>query len=289
MRSDADARIWEATRRQAVFERGDLVHPCSGRDCHGSGWITDKVEESLAAEPSRDSWAGLINRELDLMSVKSDRRACWLLRAYGRFLIDQDSSRFAHDVGSRYLVGTLEGMAQRSPREARRAAVLALGLLADYRSSIVVGARMRDPDRGVRLLAERASLALWLRDGTREQQARLCGLQRANAASQFDRVICQASELLRDAPRFAEVWHQRAISYFWLGDTSAAMRDLQHVLSLNPYHFFAAMRLAQSHVQLNEPHEAQAWLERALLMNPGLEGVRQQFQSWRGAGHSPRE
>lgn len=210
-----------------------------------------------------------------------------LLVAYGRFLADQDSSRFASTVSDWYLMSTLESLAVRGPCEARRAAILALGLLADYRSSAVVGERMRDADQGVRWLAERASLELWLRDGTREQRAGLSRLWRANEASRWEEAIGVANDLLQAAPRFAEVWHARATAYAQQGDVGGAMRDWQRVLELNPYHFPAAIGLADCHVRRHESLLAQTWWQRALFINPGLEGVRRQLQGWYQTGHLP--
>ena len=210
-----------------------------------------------------------------------------LIVAYSRFLDDHDSSRFASTVSDWYLMSTLEGLAVRGACEARRAAVLALGLLADYRASAVVGERMRDADQGVRWLAERASFELWSRDGTRAQRTDLSRVWRANAACCWEEAIGIANDLLRAAPRFAEVWHARATAYSQQGDISDAMRDWRQVLKLNPYHFPAAMGLADCHLRRHESLFAQAWWQRALLINPNLEGYKRPLQGRFPAGHLP--
>ena len=72
-------------------------------------------------------------------------RAPLLFRLYQEYLDDQDSAAFSGKVCQRYDVGTLERLATAGDRMTRRAAVLALGLVADYDSNEILGPRFATP------------------------------------------------------------------------------------------------------------------------------------------------
>ena len=65
---------------------------------------------------------------------------------YREYLVGQDLRAFAVAVGSRYDVGTLERLSAVGDRMVRRAAVLALGQLADYGSNAAVGRALQDAE-----------------------------------------------------------------------------------------------------------------------------------------------
>jgi tetratricopeptide (TPR) repeat protein len=197
-----------------------------------------------------------------------------LERFYRRYLEDASSAAFVWGVSQHYTIGTLERLAERGRRETRRAATLALGYVADFRSNAVLGRRMRDADRGVRLLAENGIRELWLRDGSDSQQLRVRAIARLNVAGQYQAVVQQASQLLEEAPEFAEVWYQRADAQARLERYAESIRDGKRALELNPYHFAAAVETGLCHLQLGETHATLACFQRALSLNPGLERVR---------------
>jgi tetratricopeptide (TPR) repeat protein len=197
-----------------------------------------------------------------------------LERFYRRYLDDASSAAFVWGLSQHYTIGTLERLAERGRRETRRAATLALGYMADFRSNAVLGRRMRDGDRGVRLLAENGIRELWLRDGSDSQQLRLRAIARLNVSGQYETVVEQASRLIDEAPEFAEVWNQRADAYARLDRFTDSICDGRRTLELNPYHFAAAVEMGLCHLQLGETHATLACFQRALSLNPGLERVR---------------
>ena len=84
---------------------------------------------------------------------------------YHQYLLDQDTHRFGRMVKQKYTVGTLERLAVTGDRMARRAAVLAIGIAADYSSNATLGRALHDNDRGVRMLAESGIRHLWRAHG----------------------------------------------------------------------------------------------------------------------------
>jgi len=212
-----------------------------------------------------------------------------LVEHYQRYLANGESGAFVHETAARYTIGTLERLAQFGPRDARRAATLALGLIADFGSNATLGKCLSDSDRGVRLLAENGIRDLWCRDGTADHRRVLTNLIRLNCAGQFEMVIRRATELIDEVPWFAEGWNQRGIAYFQACEFRNSANDCQQTLELNPYHFGAAVGMGQCYLELNDGWAALECFRRALRLNPGLEAVRIQVDHLQRALEEPKD
>ena len=193
---------------------------------------------------------------------------------YQQYLMDQDPAALVKKLEAHYLPATLERLSAHGRRSTRRAAVLALGLVGDFRSNDAVGRAMLDQDRGVRTLAENAIRELWCRAGNQAHRRHLSLVIRLNAKHRYDDAIRRATQLIELAPELAEGWNQRAIAYFNLGRFADSIRDCRQVLELNPHHFGAATGMGQCHLQLHDRRAALESFRLALKLNPGLEGVR---------------
>jgi tetratricopeptide (TPR) repeat protein len=198
----------------------------------------------------------------------------FLLALYRQYLDHQDSAGFISKVAQCYTPGTLQRLAQNCDRQVRRAAVLALGFVGDYTVNHTVGRALLDDDRTVRMLAENGIRALWTRAGNQHQRQELENIFRLNAARQYKEAVRRASELIDEAPWFAEAWHQRAIARFNLSQFVESIRDCHQALEINPYHFLAATGMGQAYLQLENYVSALESFRRALRLNPNLEGVR---------------
>ena len=128
----------------------------------------------------------------------------------------------------------------------------------------------------MRLLADNGIRGLWRRDGNQEQRQRLALVIRLNNSLQYADALREADELINEAPWFAEAWNQRGIGYFALEQFEDAANDCHQTLELNAYHFGAAVGLAHSYLELDEPAAALENFRRALTLNPDLEDVRLQ-------------
>jgi tetratricopeptide (TPR) repeat protein len=193
---------------------------------------------------------------------------------YHQYLVDQESATFSQRVAKRYTIGTLARVAEAGDRMARRAAVLAIGLLADYETNATLGRALHDQDRGVRILAENGIRVLWCRIGTRQQRKLLDRVIELNAAHRFKQAADAATRLIEQAGWLAEGWNQRALALFNLGRFAESIHDCNEALEINPYHFGAAAGMAQCHLQLKDRISALDCFQRALRLNPNLEGVR---------------
>lgn len=198
---------------------------------------------------------------------------------YYEYQVSQQLRTFIAQVSHAYTVGTLEGLAERGSRITRRAAVLALGELADYTSNHPLGRALQDDDRGVRLAAEEALRSIWCRTGNDEQCQQLQFVVQNNSARRYHEAIARATALVHEAPDFAEAWNQRAIAWYGLGNYVESIADCNQALELNPYHFGAASGIGQCYLQLGRPRLALESFRRALALNPNLEGVRANIAS----------
>jgi tetratricopeptide (TPR) repeat protein len=200
------------------------------------------------------------------------------LRFYREFLASENSADFIRSVVGRYTPTALERLTASPDRVTRRAAVLALGLTADYSANAALGRALLDADRTVRILAENGLRAVWRRQGNETQRRLLEQVIRLNRAGDLDSAIARASELLHQAPWIAETSHQRGLAYFHQGRYYAALDDFAQTLELNAYHFAAAVGMGHCHLHLDDTTAALECFERALRLNPDLEGVRAQIR-----------
>ena len=206
--------------------------------------------------------------------MSASRRDPLLLTLYEEFLETEDTAEFVRRTARCYDPGSLERLLGHAYRKVRRAAVFALGFLADYDANHVLGRALHDEDRTVRLLAEDAIRNVWKRVGTADHRRELSAVLRLNSAKQFAEARRRATQLTQKTPWMAEAWNQRARAWFALARYPEAVRDCHQALELNPYHFAAAARMGQAYLRLGNQVSALESFRRALRLNPNLEDVR---------------
>jgi tetratricopeptide (TPR) repeat protein len=178
--------------------------------------------------------------------------------------------QFQEKVRARYTEGTLQRLLDCPTVEARRAAVLALGLIGTLESNGAVAALLHDEDRTVRQMAAEALWSLWFRADTDANNEELRRLTRQNDPR---KAIAGLDALIKKAPAFAEAYNQRAILYFRLEEYQQSIADCEKVLKLNAFHFGAEAGMAQCYMKLKKPRSALKAFRHAHQINPNLEGV----------------
>jgi tetratricopeptide (TPR) repeat protein len=178
---------------------------------------------------------------------------------------------FRDAVRKHYSEGTLQRILATADVKARRAAVLAIGLIGTIDSNPAAATALHDEDSLVQRFAADTLWELWFRGGTPEQNRRL-----REVAENPDPVRTRADldDLIRQAPSFAEAFNQRAIWFFKRGEYARAVEDCEATLRLNPYHFGAAAGLGQCLAKLGKPRAAIRAFRTALEINPALEHLR---------------
>lgn len=208
--------------------------------------------------------------------ITPEHRTPSLHRFYRKYLREANTAAFIKTVCERYTSGTLARLAANGSRISRRAAVMALGFVGGYDCNAVVGEALSDRDRGVRLIADTAIRQIWCRAGNEVQRQRLTAIVRLNSTHQYLEALLRASQLIAQAPWYAEAWNQRAIAHYGLQRYAESIRDCCRTLELNPYHFIAAAGMGHCHLEQNDSVAALESFHRALRINPDMESVRAQ-------------
>ena len=91
------------------------------------------------------------------------------------------------------------------------------------------------------------------------------------------------SSIIAIKPEFAEGWNKRATLYFLVGEFNKSLKDCDEVLKRNPSHFGVLAGYGQIYLQLEQPERALDYFQRALKINPNMEGVAQSIEALKEA------
>jgi tetratricopeptide (TPR) repeat protein len=224
--------------------------------------------------------------QLGATDMAGQRSSSLLASYYEKFLKNQDVDAFQRAVSARYSEATLGRLLQTGDMRNRRAAVLALGMVGSFAANEFVAQALRDPDPGVRRLADGALWSIWYRADTPENNALLQKVRELVSVRRFEEACVAATRLIARAPRFAEAYNQRAIALFLMGRMDESAADCRRVLELNPYHFGALSGLGQCYLQLSLPREALKTYRRALKLQPYSDDLREAVEALE-ADHRP--
>lgn len=168
----------------------------------------------------------------------------------------------------------LQQLASKSA-QARRAALDRLaevGLMQDAKALV---AALADDQEEVRTAAEAALWKVWGRSGNAAvDKLYRIGVAQMNSAD-VDAALNTFSEIIRLKPDFAEGWNKRATVLYFSGRLQESLADCDEVLKRNPYHFGALSGYGQIHSKLENFDQALEYFERALAINPNMQGVAQ--------------
>jgi tetratricopeptide (TPR) repeat protein len=101
----------------------------------------------------------------------------------------------------------------------------------------------------------------------------------AMAVQDYKTALADFTRMVTIAPDFAEGWNKRATVLWLLGDYEGSMADVDKTLALEPRHFGALWGLGTMDAALDREEEAITAFERALAVNPHLEGVSEQIEA----------
>ena len=201
-----------------------------------------------------------------------------LERYYQQYLEDEDSAQFIRQVTSNYIPGSLKRLFRCGRVSTRRAAILAIGFIADFEMNETIGGALGDRDRAVRMLAEHNIRQVWRRQGSSHEQNLLGKLEQLNATKQFQQSVELASELLDSNCLLGEAWNQRAVAHATDGNLEQAIFDCRETLNCNRYHFPAAVGMGHCQLKLDDVCGALHSFRLALAINPDLESLRLQVR-----------
>lgn len=189
-------------------------------------------------------------------------------------------AKFKRAVEARYFEGTLERLLHAQDADVRQAAILALGLMGTIRVNAPVARCLHDEDPTARQLAADALWSIWRRADKPENNQELHRLMRLVADDgDPEEVLAGFEKLLKNAPRFAEAFNQRAVFHYLRGDYAKAIADCEKAMRLNPFHFGAASGMGQCFMKQKKLRAALRIYRRANRINPNLDNIRETIVS----------
>lgn len=101
------------------------------------------------------------------------------------------------------------------------------------------------------------------------------------ATRRFDAAHRIFDRIVKRRPDLSEGWNRRATVRYLMGDYAGSIADIDETLKREPRHFGALSGLGLCHIALSNHAEALTALERALVHNPHMQGVKQRVRHLR--------
>jgi tetratricopeptide (TPR) repeat protein len=136
-------------------------------------------------------------------------------------------------------------------------------------------AELAEPGRADYERIEGEIRRIWSKSGSPAMDLLLRRGEEAMEAEQFDVAVEHLSALTDHAPDFAEGWNARATAFFYLGEYSLSIADIERTLALNPRHFGALEGLAAMLEEMDQPAFALRALREAARINPNRPSVQE--------------
>jgi tetratricopeptide (TPR) repeat protein len=167
----------------------------------------------------------------------------------------------------------LQALKDRDDVGGRRTAVRTLGDAGTMADVPALVQALRDPDGAVRSGAEQAMWEIWSRSGNQEIDRLFVSGMHAMTEGRWHDAVGAFSRIIERDPGFAEGWNKRATAYYLMGEYQKSLADCDEVMKRNPHHFGALSGYGMIYLRLDQPAKALEYFERALAVNPNMDGV----------------
>ena len=160
--------------------------------------------------------------------------------------------------------------------DARKVALLALGLIGSQCCTAEIAKQLQDRDQMINELAEHALWTIWFRGGRTCQANRLLA-RGSEAMSQrnLNTALSYFDQAIEIDPDFAEAYNQRGIAHYLQEQFKECISDCKCATDRVPFHFGAWAGMGHCYVHLEDHRRALECYTQALKINPHLECVRE--------------
>lgn len=165
--------------------------------------------------------------------------------------------------------------------DARKVAAFAFGLVGKKCCVNKLAPLLHDPDPMVHQMAEHALWSVWLRSGSCEANHEIHRGTRALNRRDLDHALTHFNRAVELDPSFAEAYNQRAIVLYLKEQFAESVEDCHRTVSRMPCHFGAWAGMGHGYAHLGRRDEAIRSYEKALEINPRLEGIPNAIESLR--------
>jgi tetratricopeptide (TPR) repeat protein len=183
---------------------------------------------------------------------------------------------------TRWTYEQLQGLLNSEHLDAKKVALLALGLVAPSCVLPELARHLRDEDSMVNEMAEHALWSVWFRCGTPGANHELARGAQALERKDMEHAIRHFDRAAEMCPDFAEAYNQRAIAKYLLERYEDSIEDCRRAVERMPFHFGALAGMGHCYAHLGNCREAIAHYQKALEVNPHLSCIRKTIQQLRG-------
>jgi tetratricopeptide (TPR) repeat protein len=162
--------------------------------------------------------------------------------------------------------------------QARREAIAWLAREGGMEDLGALAGALHDEEGDVRQYAEGALVQVWSRSGDAQIDAWLKTGIGQMSSGLMGQAIDTFSRIIEARPEFAEGWNKRATAYYLMGAFDLSLRDCDEVMRRNPLHFGALSGYGMIYLKLGELEKALEYFQRALDVNPNIEGAKLSVQ-----------
>jgi tetratricopeptide (TPR) repeat protein len=190
-------------------------------------------------------------------------------------LESNDTHGLIQTLRLRWNCGQIARLLAHSDSDAKKVALVCLGMVGDRSCIETVAPQLADADPTINQMAEHALWSIWFRIGSPAANDQLCkGARLLNYRRLGAAVECFDNAIAAD-PNFAEAYNQRSIARFLRDEYEASIGDCRKAVRLMPCHFGAWAGMGHSFLHLCQLDHALRAYERALQINPHMTCVSQ--------------
>lgn len=180
---------------------------------------------------------------------------------------------------SRWSCDQLRSLLHGDHLDAKKVALLAIGLVGTPCTAKELAVELRHPDKVVNEMAEHALWSVWFRGGSAQANHELARGAQALERRDFEHAISHFDRAVGFSPDFAEPYNQRAIARYLLEEYERSIADCERAVEHMPCHFGALAGMGHCYAHLGQRRQAVEAYERALEINPHLDCVRRTVEA----------
>jgi tetratricopeptide (TPR) repeat protein len=195
----------------------------------------------------------------------------------------QDTAGLLALIRTRYTKEQLKAILESNDLDARKVACLALALIGEKCAIPCVAKQLRHPDSVVNQMAEHALWSIWFRAGSPAANQELCRGMRSLNHRELQCAMKHFTRATELDPTFAEAYNQRAIAKYLAERYEESVADCREAIERMPCHFGAWAGMGHCLAHVGRLTEALECYEKALEINPHLDGIREAISEFRRA------
>ncbi|HEX8525260.1 MAG TPA: tetratricopeptide repeat protein [Tepidisphaeraceae bacterium] len=200
---------------------------------------------------------------------------CAFIDAVQPLLERQDLPGLLSLLKTRWTSEQIRGLIQGDHADAKKVALLAIGLVGTGCCLPELAKQLQDEDPMVNEMAEHALWSIWFRMGSQGANHELARGAQALGRREFEHAVEHFTRATEMSPDFAEAYNQRAIAHYLQEHWDESIADCQRAIERMPFHFGALAGMGHCYAHVGKLKRAIDCYEKALAVNPHLNCIQQ--------------